>query len=75
MLLKLMQDIKPFDYIGVCMESNSKTFRKKLYSDYKSTRERIPSTLQEQIPIIIAASESCGVTVNKSAGFEGEFSV
>ncbi|MCK4715449.1 MAG: hypothetical protein KAT54_01455, partial [Candidatus Marinimicrobia bacterium] len=37
-LMKIINDEKP-DYIGMVFDSPEKTFRHKIYADYKATRE------------------------------------
>ena len=47
MLLKLIEDYKP-DGIVVAFDKGKQTFRSKLYSEYKGTRQETPVELREQ---------------------------
>lgn len=47
MLLKLIEDYKP-DGIVVAFDKGKETFRSKLYSEYKGTRQETPVELREQ---------------------------
>ncbi len=50
-LLKVLKDIKP-DYVAVCFDVAKKTFRNKLYVDYKANREKGPQELHQQFVLV-----------------------
>lgn len=51
MLLKLIQDEKP-THIAVAFDKGKTTFRHEYYSEYKGTRQKTPSELSEQFPLV-----------------------
>ena len=75
MLLKLLDEVKP-RYMAVAFDKSRKTFRSKLYAEYKAQRKPTPSELSEQFPLamkVIATQKevnSCSsgitATVNSS---------
>ena len=40
------------DYVAVAFDLRAPTFRHKMYSEYKGTRNRMPDELKEQLPVI-----------------------
>lgn len=40
------------DYLAVCFDQKGKTFRHKEYEDYKGTRQKTPSELDQQWPMV-----------------------
>ena len=48
-IIKLINDEKP-DYLVCAFDSKEKTFRHKMYSNYKANRPEMPIELQHQIP-------------------------
>ena len=49
MLQKVVKDEKP-DYLAVAFDSKEKTFRHKMYEDYKANRDAPPEDLGKQFP-------------------------
>jgi DNA polymerase I len=49
--LKALREIKP-DYIAVTFDKGKKTFRDKIYKEYKANRESAPPELYDQVPKI-----------------------
>ena len=47
-LIKLIKDENP-EYIAVILDSKAKTFRHKMYKQYKANRKPMPDDLVEQI--------------------------
>ena len=56
MLLKLLDEVKP-RYMAVAFDKSRKTFRSKLYAEYKAQRKPTPSELSEQFPLAMKALE------------------
>jgi len=51
MFYRIENEYKP-DFICVAFDKKGPTFRKKVYADYKGTRQSTPSELAQQFPII-----------------------
>lgn len=51
MLLKILEDEEP-SHVLVAFDAGKTTFRHDTYSEYKSGREKTPSELSEQLPVI-----------------------
>nr|WP_138159724.1 DNA polymerase I [Peptoniphilus catoniae] len=51
MLENAIDKIKP-DYIVTCFDMKGKTFRSDIYKDYKGTRQKTPTELEQQFPIV-----------------------
>lgn len=51
MLLKILEEEQP-THVLVAFDAGKTTFRHKIYSEYKGTREKTPSELSEQIPLL-----------------------
>lgn len=51
MLLKMLQDEQP-THIAVAFDAGKTTFRHGLYEAYKGTRQKTPSELSEQFPLV-----------------------
>jgi DNA polymerase-1 len=70
-LLKLLHDEKP-DYIGMVFDAPEKTFRHKIYPDYKATREAMPDELVAQLPYIFKVTEAINIPLIIRPGFEAD---
>ncbi len=71
MLRRLIAQEKP-DYLGVALESPTKTFRAESYEDYKAQRAAMPDDLGPQIPIIERVCEALRVPTMRVSGFEAD---
>jgi DNA polymerase I len=60
MLRKLMADENP-DYIGVVFDAPGKTFRDKIYAEYKAHRPPMPDDLRDQIEPLHAIIRAMGM--------------
>ena len=49
--LKIVDDTKP-DFLVAAIDLPGPTFRKKMYTEYKATRQKMPDELKEQIPLV-----------------------
>ncbi|MBE5744346.1 MAG: DNA polymerase I [Clostridiales bacterium] len=71
MLIKVISDIKP-KYMLVAFDVHAKTFRHKMFDDYKGTRKPMPEDLRPQIPLLKKVLETMGVSTFELAGFEAD---
>jgi DNA polymerase-1 len=60
MLRKLREDYHP-DYMAVVFDAEGKTFRDRLYADYKANRPPMPDDLREQIAPLHAVIRAMGL--------------
>jgi len=70
-LMKIINDEKP-DYIGMVFDAPEKTFRHKIYEEYKATREAMPDELVSQLPFIFKVTEAMNIPVIIYPGFEAD---
>ena len=70
-LLKIIKDENP-DYLVCAFDSKEKTFRHKIYKDYKANRPEMPVELQEQIPHLWELLDAMNIPVLKKSGFEAD---
>ena len=70
-LLKIIKDENP-DYLVCAFDSKEKTFRHKIYKDYKANRPEMPIELQEQIPHLWELLDAMNISVLKKPGFEAD---
>ena len=71
MLQKVIRDEKP-DYIVVAFDSPDKTFRHKIYPDYKANRDAPPEELSKQFPYFEPIVEAYGLSSIRRPGFEAD---
>lgn len=71
MLLKLINDFRP-EYAVVVLDSKGKTFRHKLFEEYKANRRPIPEDLLLQLPIVKEAAEALNFYVLFKEAFEAD---
>ena len=71
MLLKLIQ-VKESDKLVVIFDSAKKTFRNKIYSDYKANRGIAPEDLIPQFQIIREAVDAFDITRVELEGYEAD---
>jgi len=70
-LMKIIKDEQP-DYIGMVFDAPEKTFRHKIYEDYKATREAMPDELVSQLPYIFKVTEAMNIPVIIYPGYEAD---
>ena len=70
-LLKIIKDEQP-EYISIILDTKKKTFRHKMYTDYKATRKPMPDDLSEQLIFLYDILESLGIAIYKKDGFEAD---
>ena len=71
MLLKLLKDKCP-EHIVFVLDSRGLTHRHTAYPPYKANRQRMPETLQVQVPYIIQVVESLGIPTLQHEGQEAD---
>ena len=62
----------PTDYIVFALDSESETFRKKLYPEYKTNRKEVEEDLKIQLPIAINLIKEMGFKMIEVPGFESD---
>ena len=71
MLQKVIREEKP-DYLVVAFDSPDKTFRHKIYPDYKANREAPPEELAKQFPYFEPLVQAYGLFSVRRPGFEAD---
>jgi len=70
-LLTLIQKQKP-DYLAVVFDTPEPTFRHKIFTDYKATRQKMPEQLVEQLPRLREVLEAANIPILELAGYEAD---
>jgi DNA polymerase-1 len=70
-LFALLAERKP-EYFAVVLDSKTPTFRHEMYGEYKSTRQKTPEDLQEQIPVIEEIAAALGIPAIRVDGVEAD---
>lgn len=70
-LLKVIQDLKP-DYLAVCFDLPTPTFRNKLYEGYQAKRPKIDEELKSQIGLIRKVVVEMGMPIYEKDGYEAD---
>jgi len=71
LFIKAVNDFNP-DYVVTAFDLPEKTFRHKMFEDYKATRTKMPEELVAQIPAIKEGVEKFNVPVLEKKGFEAD---
>lgn len=71
MLQKVVKDEKP-DYLAVAFDSKEKTFRHKMYEDYKANRDAPPEDLAKQFPHFEPLVQAYNIHGVRVPGFEAD---
>ncbi len=71
MLLKLLEEVKP-RYMAVAFDKSRKTFRSKLYAEYKAQRKPTPSELSEQFPLAMKVLGELGISTLELDDYEAD---
>ncbi|MFO7890601.1 MAG: DNA polymerase I [bacterium] len=70
-LIKILREEKP--YAAACVfDTSAPTFRHKIYTDYKATREKMPDELAEQFPIIKKMVHAFNLPLIEKDGYEAD---
>ena len=70
-ILKLINDEKP-DYFVITFDCKEPTFRHKMYSEYKATREKMPDELAASLPRIDQVVDALNIESIKMPGYEAD---
>jgi DNA polymerase-1 len=71
MLRKLISDHHP-EYMAASFDLAGPTFRDRIVTDYKATRQAMPDDLAEQIAWVHEACEAMGVPILTAPGYEAD---
>ena len=71
MLQKVVKDEKP-DYLAVAFDSKEKTFRHKMYEDYKANRDAPPEDLGKQFPYFEPLVQAYNIHSVRVPGYEAD---
>ncbi|MCI0531571.1 MAG: DNA polymerase I [candidate division Zixibacteria bacterium] len=70
-LLIILNDFQPV-YLAVVFDTKAPTFRHGLYSEYKSTRSKMPDDMVSQLPYISQVLKEMKLPVLEKEGFEAD---
>ena len=71
MFHKLLQDVKP-RWVAAAFDKSRKTFRTRLYADYKGQRKPTPPELKEQFPLCMEVLASMGIAALELDDYEAD---
>jgi len=71
MLFKLIKEQNP-DYLAVAFDPPQKSFRFRLYEEYKANRVKMPDDMRSQIGEIKRMVETLGITILEHADYEAD---
>ena len=70
-LFKLIREEKP-DYLAIVLDTKEETFRHKIYTEYKATREKMPDELVQQLDPLYDVISHTKIPMLKKTGFEAD---
>ena len=70
-VLRLINDNQP-DYFVITFDCKEPTFRHKMYSEYKATREKMPDELAESLPRIDQVVDALNIESIRMPGYEAD---
>ena len=70
-VLSVLKELKP-EYIAVSFDLPEPTFRHKMYSDYKATRQKAPDELKSQFGRVREVVDALGMPVFEVPGYEAD---
>ncbi|MCG3203725.1 MAG: DNA polymerase I [Elusimicrobia bacterium] len=71
MISKVLKEEKP-EYMAVCFDTPSPTFRHVQYAEYKATRTELDPSLVPQLPLAEALARAWGLPCIKMEGYEAD---
>ena len=70
-VLRLIKEEKP-DNLVITFDTKESTFRHKMYSEYKATREKMPDELVESLPRIDEVVDALNLVAIRAPGYEAD---
>lgn len=70
-LMKILSDHRP-DCLVVALDAAGKTFRHKLFPEYKANRDKAPEDLHAQVPMILSVLDAVGIPYRMQEGMEAD---
>ncbi|MFH1212974.1 MAG: DNA polymerase I [Candidatus Neomarinimicrobiota bacterium] len=70
-LMRIIKEVKP-DYFGMIFDAPEKTFRHKIFPEYKGTRESMPEDLVAQLPVMFDVVKAMNIPVITLPGYEAD---
>lgn len=70
-LLKILAEEKP-QYLTVAFDVHAPTFRHQTYEAYKGTRNKMPTELVQQVPMMKEVLRAMGIAIAEKEGFEAD---
>lgn len=70
-VFKLLRDESP-DYLAAVFDGKEKTFRHKMYPEYKATREKMPDELRAQLPYMWKLVDAMNIPRLEVEGYEAD---
>jgi DNA polymerase-1 len=70
-LIQILRDFSP-GHVVVAMDSRVPTFRHERFPQYKATRDKAPSDLHAQVPVLEEILSALGVPCLRADGFEAD---
>ena len=70
-MFKILEDEKP-QYLCVAFDLKAKTFRHKMYEQYKGTRKPMPQELHEQVPVLKDVLKAMQIKTMEKEGYEAD---
>ncbi len=71
MFHKLLQEVKP-RWVAAAFDKSRKTFRTRLFTDYKGQRKPTPPELKEQFPLCMEVLRSMGISALEMDDYEAD---
>ena len=71
MFHKLLQDVQP-RWVAAAFDKSRKTFRSKLFADYKGQRKPTPPELKEQFPLCMEVLQTMGIPALELDAYEAD---
>lgn len=71
MMENAIEKINP-DYLAICFDQKGRNFRHEVYSDYKGTRDKTPTELDQQWPILMEILDKMNIKRLDSPKYEAD---
>lgn len=72
MINKILSTLKGDEHIMVAFDTDRKTFRTEIYSDYKANRSSVPEDLVKQFPLARTLLDALGIFRYEIKGYEAD---